>query len=204
MVNLLPSRIIALDLETTGFSSMYDYVTQIGAVVMENGIPTEQTFFYNVQPNLSKFKISLDALAAQVGDMNDDDFAQKAADWLKGLKDRPSAKETAAALSEWCSAVGAGGLPVVAHSAAFDLGFIQQWSFSYRSGLPSWLSPVWIDTKEMAARVIGPKGNYGLDAVCARFDMPKRAGGHNALQDAILCGQVYARLREELLKGAGK
>ena len=203
MADLFPSRIIALDLETTGLSPMYDYITQIGAVVMEDGVPTEQTFFHNVQPNLSKYKISGEALSVQVGDMEDEDFAEKAAVWLQSLKDRPSAKEVAEKLSDWCYKVNAWDIPVVAHNAAFDHSFINGWSFSYRGAFYDWLSPVWIDTKEMAAKVIGRGGNYGLDAVCARYEITKRTGGHNDLQDAILCGQVYAKLREELMNTGG-
>jgi DNA polymerase III epsilon subunit-like protein len=196
-----PNKIVAIDFETGGLSPQYDPILQVGAVVMDREGPVGDPFYTPVKPNMEKLKISLGALSVQVGDMTTSAGVSAFGDWLQGLHAAPSSQEVANQLVEWARKVGARNIPNVAQNAAFDYGFFSSWQFQQKSAFSRGsLCPVWIDTIEMARQLYpgGPPQGYGLDALCLLLDLPKREGAHNALQDAILCGQVYFKLKERL------
>ncbi len=197
---ILPSRILALDLETTGLSSQYDYISQIGAAVMENGECLGIPFYSEVQPNLSKFKISLEALAIQTGDIRDKKGQKEAAEWFAKIFDFPEPKQVAKDFRDWLVANDAKHLPVVAHNASFDYAFLNQFQFNNRLvfGKEQFLSPVWIDTIALAKWAIPGGDSYSLDAVLCALRLPPRPGHHDALQDALLAGRAYDLLCREI------
>lgn len=198
---IYPNRIIAIDLETTGLSSQYDYIVQVGAIVMENGEPASDPFYSRVQPSLDKLKISTGALAAQAGDVTTKEGRGKVAEWLGCLYDSPPSRDVAESFLEWAEKVGSSTVPTVAHNAAFDYGFFSSWQFQQKAAFKHRqpISPVWIDTIAMA-RLAYPGGrSYALDEVLLLCSLPPRPTNHDALQDALLCGQVYFKLRDQLL-----
>jgi len=203
---IYPNRIIAIDFETTSHNPVYDYIVEIGAALIHDGV-TVDTFQRHIQPNPQKFKINSEALTVQIGEIVDDagdvmpDAAERIAQWFTNKLSAPTSRVVAEDFVKWCQSIGASSIPVVAHNAGFDHGFYHNWRFQQQARFKDGaLSPVWIDTQEMA-RIIAPGGpqlGYGLDALCVMLGIEKRTGGHDALQDAILCGQVYFKLRDLL------
>lgn len=195
-----PNRIIALDLETTGLNAQFDYITQIAAVVMEDGEIVGLPFYSRVQPSLDKFKVSLGALAVQCGDLLTDEGQAEAAGWFKAMLEAPAPREVALEFVKWLESVEGHKHPVVAHNAAFDMGFMSQFVFQQRTafGKAQKLCPLVIDTLSLSRLAMPGGASYGLDGVLLACGLNERPGAHDALQDAILCGQVYFKLREML------
>jgi len=194
-----PRRVVALDFETSGLSSQYDYILQVGLAIMEGGEVVDEPFYTRVQPNLAKFKISGDALAAQLGDIFTEDGMGKLATFMMALRDAPSSREVAQSLASWSERTGAWKFPVVAHNASFDCAFFSQWKFQQSSVLrPSPLSAVWIDTITMMERAFPGGQSYNLDTCLLLAGLPSRPADHDALQDALLAGRLYAHLVEAL------
>lgn len=192
-------RVVALDLETTGLSSQYDQILQIGVAVMERGEVIGEPFYTRVQGSV-KLKISLEALDAQIGVLSAPDGPDRLAEWYRLVMDAPSSRDVAVAFRAWAEAMECARYPVVAHNASFDYAFCANWwgfqqrvLFGYRSPL----SPMWICTKELAQqdeRFTGMK-SFGLDQVAKVLDLPPRPAEHDALQDAILAGKVFHALQ---------
>lgn len=196
MNNLYPSRILAIDVETTGLNSQYDYITQIGAVVMEDGQITGTPFYTRVQPNLGKAKISLDALKVQSGDIKDEEGLKAVYETLKAWGSAPSARDVAGLFAEW---LGAAPPPTVAFNAGFDMGFLSQWMFQQKAAFGKTnLSPITICPMVMARTVYPGGKQYNLDAVSVLCSLPPRPAAHDALQDAILAGRCYFNLKDKL------
>lgn len=197
---IYPRRILALDLETTGLSSQYDYITQVAAAVMEGGECVCVPFYSQVQPNLAKFKISLEALAVQTGDIREKEGQKAASKWFAQIFDYPEPKQVSKDLKDWLEAHDAKHLPVVAHNAAFDHAFLNQFQFNNRLafGKEQFLSPTWIDTIALAKWAMPGGDSYFLDSLLCALKLPPRPSFHDALQDAILAGRAYHLLCEAL------
>jgi DNA polymerase III epsilon subunit-like protein len=194
----LPTRILALDLETGGVNSQYDPILQIGAAVME-GDEVVDIYQSRVRPNMERFKISLSALAVQASDISTPDGAAKAIEWLNNLATAPESGDVAREFAEWCVKHDAAGLPLVAHNCSFDAAFLNQWAFQQKRAFkPVPLGAVSICTMQLAKRVLPGGTGYGLDACLLLAGLPTRPGAHDALQDAILCGRVYHFLSKQL------
>lgn len=80
---------------------------------------------------------------------------------------------------------------IIIHNAPFDIAFLnQEFDGVARDLQPSGVSFNFVDTLELA-RARFPRCRNDLDALCARFDVKRRAGFHNALEDAKLLAEVY-------------
>jgi DNA polymerase III alpha subunit (gram-positive type) len=189
------NQILAVDVETTGLASQYDYITQLGMAIMDRDSQL-QTFETDIQPNLSKAKISLEALAVQAGDITTDEGLEKVIEWLKKIRVAPTAKDAAVKVSAWLQEFY-NGEPLVAQNAVFDDGFLTQFFFQQRAALDIVkLSPVTICTKKYARRVIPGMKSYSLDPVRERLGLSVREGVHTALDDAIRAGEVFFKLQD--------
>ena len=185
---------VALDLETSGLSPQYDQVLQVAVVPMEAGQIIGEPYYKRVLP-LDKFRISREALAAQIGEVTPDTLKKW---WEDITRDGEESREVLEGLRQWALDGGYDALPVVAHNASFDWGFFNQWVYIWRvrMGHRSPLGPLWICTKETAQRHPHFAGarSFNLDIVSQGLGMPPRPKAHDALQDAILAGQVYHAL----------
>lgn len=194
----LPKRVVSVDLEATGFNVVYDVPVQIAVTVMENGAVIGEPFHSYILPDLSKVKISMDALIVNAGSMLTDEGVEKIGTWINKIKEAPTPLQIAADLVKWAETHDAINLPNIAHKADFDFPMMVSRIFVWKSVIKKPpLSPVWIDTLAMAQQQLaGELKGFGLTTLCAYFDFPRRGEQHNALQDAILGGQVYHKLRE--------
>lgn len=197
---MYPSKVLVIDLETSGLNASYDYILQIGAVVMEDGNVIGSPFYTRIQPNPEKLKISTGALKAQVGDMETDEGRARLPEWLKQIFEAPTPQKVAVDFVSWLDANGAANIPIVAHNAPFDMGFLAQFVFQQRGafGKTQRFSPVCIDTLTLARLAMPGEGSYALNGVLLALGLKPRPDAHDALQDAILTGQAYHKLRKTL------
>jgi len=190
-------RILCLDFETSASNPRFDHVMQIGAAVMDGGEVTE-TFSYRISLHGTDARISLKAIEAQVGaqNMTPELIGKEVEKLIKG-KNRQWVMEE---LKAFCFAHDVYDLPVVGHNVVYyDAAFWSQLLYTSTEDIrrTPMLSPIWVDTLEMARRVF-PGSKLGLDVVCQKLDLPPRPGGHDALQDAILAGLAFYKMREML------
>ncbi len=165
-------REIVLDTETTGLDPYQgDRLVEIGCVELYNKIPTGQSFhcYVNPQREMSTSAFEVHGLSA--------DF----------LKDKPLFAEVA---DEFLAFIG--GAPLVAHNAAFDLGFLN--AELERAAKPMIGSERMIDTLLLARRK-HPAGPNRLDDLCVRYGIDNsRRTKHGALLDAEILAEVYIEL----------
>jgi DNA polymerase-3 subunit epsilon len=165
-------REIVFDTETTGLEPLNgDRIVEIGAIELENHIPTGKRFHVYLNPERP-----MSVEAARVHGL-DDAF----------LKDKPRFAEVA---DELVAFLEEGNL--IAHNAGFDMGFIN--AELSRLGRPPISDERVIDTL-MLARRKHPGSPASLDALLSRYQIDaSRRTLHGALLDAELLSEVYIEL----------
>ena len=164
-------REIIFDTETTGLDWRDDRVIEIGGIELINRFPTGRTFHLH-QPEGRG--IDPDALAVH-GISTDD------------LVDKPAFAGIAAEFLEFID-----GANLVAHNAAFDMGFIN--AELARLGQPAIDPDRVVDTLALARRK-HPMGPNSLDALCRRYGIDNsHRTKHGALLDSELLAEVYIEL----------
>jgi DNA polymerase-3 subunit epsilon len=166
-------REIIFDTETTGLRPEDgERIIEIGAVELENGFPTGRSFHVYLNPQGRP--VHPDAL--RVHGITD-----------QFLADKPAFPAIAAEFMEFI-----GGANLVAHNAAFDIGFVN--AELARIGQPPILADKVIDTLQIARRK-HPMGPNSLDALCGRYGIDNaHRTRHGALLDAELLAEVYIEL----------
>jgi DNA polymerase-3 subunit epsilon len=169
-------RELCLDFETTGLSAD-DRIVEIGAVELENYLPTGKVFHRYVNPQRFVGE------SARVHRLTD-----------AFLRDQPLFHEIARDLMVFLQADS-----LIAHNASFDRRMLN--AELERLGLLALPNP-WIDTMELAKanKDHRKKGRSGLslDALCSRFKIDasaRKERGHGALLDAQILAKVYLGLR---------
>ena len=167
-------REIAFDTETTGLDpSQGERVIEIGAVELENHIPTGRTFRRRINPGKPVSEATI-----RITGITDAD-----------LKDCPPF-EHPDIVDAFLSFLGDATL--VAHNAAFDRGFLN--AELERCGRAPIPESRWIDTVAMARKRF-PGAPASLDALCKRFDISLESRTfHGALLDSQLLARVYLEL----------
>ena len=165
-------REIVLDTETTGFDpATGDRIVEIGAVELDNHIPTGRSYHQYLNPERA-----MPAEAFAVHGLGDD-----------FLRDKPLFATVAADLLAFI-----GDAKLVIHNAIFDMRFLNA-EFS-RAGLPTLPDGRAIDTVQIA-RQKHPGAPASLDALCRRFGVDNSSREkHGALLDSELLAEVYLEL----------
>ncbi|MDX2224034.1 MAG: DNA polymerase III subunit epsilon [Rhodospirillaceae bacterium] len=165
-------REIVLDTETTGLDPLNgDRIVEIGCVELINHLPTGRTFQRYLDPERP-----MNPEAAAVSGLTDE--------FLRG---KPKFAEEVDAFLEFVADAA-----IVAHNAAFDLGFVN--AELKRLGRPQFSADRSIDTVAIARRKF-PGAQASLDALCRRFNIDLSARvKHGALLDAQLLARVYLEL----------
>lgn len=196
---IYPTSFIAFDLETSGLSSTYDSVMQIGAAVYHDGQPTGEVFNRHISLAGTKAKLSLEAIEVQTGlDLATPEGAQAVVAELNRMMTGEGRNKVVQDFSTWGKEVGAAGLPVVAWNASFDHGFYAQMVFHSRTVVKTpILSPMWICAMELAKHRGGFR-SYKLADVARELGVGEQLKAHDALADAALAGDAYLKLLEGL------
>ena len=163
---------VVLDVETTGLDPKEGHrIVEIGAIKLENKLPTKEIFHYYINPerDMPQVAYNIHGISAEF------------------LKDKPIFKTIA---DEFWNFVK--GSRLIIHNAPFDLKFL-----NYELSLcakPSINSFEVIDTL-LLARKLYPGKKASLDALCTKFkvDISHRQF-HGALKDSELLAFVYFHL----------
>jgi DNA polymerase-3 subunit epsilon len=165
-------REIVFDTETTGLDPYQGHrLVEIGCVELVNRFPTGRTFHRHINPERD---VPAEAMAVHglSGDF---------------LKNKPVFAEILGDLLGFI-----GEAPLVAHNAAFDLGFLN--AELDRLQHPAIPRDRLVDTLMLARRKY-PGGANRLDDLCARFGIDNsRRTKHGALLDAELLAEIYLDL----------
>jgi len=165
-------REIVLDTETTGLDPLAgDRLIEIGCIELDNRFPTGRVFHKYINPERD-----VPASAVAIHGISTD-----------FLKDKPRFPDICEELLAFI-----GDAPLVAHNAAFDLGFLN--AELERCGRPPLGRERLVDTL-MLARRRNPAGPNSLDQLCLRYGIDNsRRTKHGALLDAELLAEVYVEL----------
>ena len=160
-------NVVIFDIETTGFSPEKDRIIEIGAVKIKNGqIADRFSSFVNPQMPISD-KIS--RLTGITDDM---------------VSGAPVIETVLEQFVDFC-----GDAVLVAHNAAFDMGFIK--ANAKRQGMD--FSPAYIDTVEMARGALPELESHKLNVVAQALGVSLQ-GHHRAVNDAEATAQIYLKL----------
>lgn len=167
-------REIAFDTETTGLNANDgDRIIELGAVELENHIPTGRTFRVLINPGMN---VSADTI--RITGITDDD-----------LVDKPPF-EHPDIVDAFLDFIGDGKL--VAHNASFDRAFLNM--ELERCGKSVITEDRWVDTLAIARKRF-PGAPSSLDALCKRFEISLESRTfHGALLDSQLLASVYLEL----------
>lgn len=166
---------VCFDLETTGLDANRDVITEIGAVVLKNGIVTEEVFSTFADPE-RPIPYEITRLTGITDEM---------------VQGAPSQEEAVRAFLKF-----ANGRPLAAHNAGFDLGFISEACRKF--GLP--LDVTVVDTLPMAQALLPQLSKHKLDIVANHLGLPA-FNHHRATDDAATVAYMlipfFKRLAEE-------
>lgn len=162
------SDYVVLDLETTGLSPAKCAIIEIGIVKVEN-YTVAGTFQTFVHPG---FHIS--SLITGITGITD-----------AMLVDAPHIAEVLPRALDFI-----GTLPVIAHNAAFDLGFLNQ---SCINCLGTPFANDWLDTMRLSRKLFPHERHHRLMDLVNRLGIGKSVA-HRALSDADQTQKCYARL----------
>ncbi|MDR1132190.1 MAG: PolC-type DNA polymerase III [Oscillospiraceae bacterium] len=156
----------AFDIETTGLDAAAERMTEIGAVIIRDG------------EVVSRFRTFVDPEKPIPREITE----------LTGITDRDvfGAPGEGEALKSFVSFAGA--LPLVAHNAEFDIGFMK--AAAKRRGLC--FEPVCVDTLTLAQTLLPDLRRHKLDMVAGRLGLPD-FNHHRADDDALTCGRIMTK-----------
>ena len=159
-------EIVCFDIETTGLKVTQEAITEIGAVRLKNGeiVETFQTF---VDPE-RRLTPEIIGLTGITDDM---------------LRGAPKLKDALTAFLAF-----AGGAPLAAHNAEFDISFIR--AGCRKCGIP--FEPTYIDTLILAQNLLPGLGKYKLDIVAEHLQLPQ-FNHHRASDDAVPVAQMLTK-----------
>ena len=159
-------EIVCFDIETTGLKVTQEAITEIGAVRLRNGeiVETFQTFV-DPERRLTPEIIGLTGITDEM------------------LRGAPKLKDALTAFLAF-----AGGAPLAAHNAEFDISFIR--AGCRKCGIP--FEPTYIDTLILAQNLLPGLGKYRLDIVAEHLQLPQ-FNHHRASDDAVPVAQMLTK-----------
>lgn len=165
---------VIFDVETTGLSSVYDTIIEIGAVKMKNGEVLERfDKFINPHHPLSEQTINLTSIIDEMVSAADDEDVV-----IKQFQDFY------------------GDRPLCGHNVQFDVGFVN--AALRRAGLSEITQPV-VDTLEVS-RLLHPEQNrHTLDSLAKKYNVSLEHH-HRANQDAEATGYLMYKLLDAFKK----
>ena len=163
----LQDTYVVFDIETTGLKPEHADILEIGAVKLSNGkiVDRFQTFINDgvlIPSNITR-------LTGITGDM---------------LVGAPSSREALQEFASFCV-----GCCLVAHNAAFDVGFIRHHGARYQIRFDE----PYADTLMLSRYLVHDLPNHKLDTVCEYFAVDL-TNHHRASDDAAATAEVFLRL----------
>ncbi|MBL6989393.1 MAG: hypothetical protein ISR65_06430 [Bacteriovoracaceae bacterium] len=162
LFNAFPEGLVAFDLETTGLSSLVDKIVEIAAVKITPQNPHGEYFSYLINPGILIPQVTID-----IHGITDE-----------MVKDSPVIEDI---LDDFLGYVG--NLPIVAHNARFDIGFLVFAIHQFQKELSH--SKVYCSC-QLARECLKKMPNFKLGTLVKNLDIPIE-NHHRALDDAIAC-----------------
>ncbi|MEG0617087.1 MAG: PolC-type DNA polymerase III [Oscillospiraceae bacterium] len=168
----LDGSFVVFDLETTGLSPMTDAITEIGAVLVENGeIKGKYNTFVNPNRPIPAKIVKLTGIT--------DDMVKSALSQELAVK----------AFFEF-----AGSRPLIAHNAhSFDMAFLRNCTDKYGFKILN----TYIDTLPLAQSLFIGLNNYKLDTIVKHLEIPE-FDHHRACEDAYVLAQIFIKMISDL------
>ncbi|WP_019008296.1 3'-5' exonuclease [Deinococcus aquatilis] len=179
-------NVVVFDLETTGLSPERDGIVEIGAVrIVDGRVDESQKFETLVRPTSEGgHTLQIPWRAQQVHGISD-----------AMVRSAPSIAE---ALPDFLAFVD--GLPVVAHNAPFDNGFVRV--AARRAGL-TWAPPTEYCTVQLSRRAFPRERAHNLGVLAERLNLTFAEGGrHRSFGDVQVTAQAFVQLMERLKVGS--
>ena len=171
LLKIFPGGVVFFDLETTGLSPLFDRVIEFAGVkILRDQYPV--TFSMLVKPDIP---IS-DENSAIHGITNDD------------VADCESEAQAAPKIRNFIST-----LPLVAHNAKFDIGFLM--AMYHRAGLDTHNNSVYCSCN-LSRKLNRDAKNHRLSTLCEQFNITLD-NHHRALDDSIACLSVFNSVCEK-------
>lgn len=163
---------VVFDLETTGLSPQDCFITEIGAVVVENGEITESyNAFANPGCHIPEKVVQLTGITDEM------------------VADAPGQEEAVRAFLKFVE-----GRPLVAHNAhGFDIRFLK--AAAERYGIP--FENTYLDTLPLSQALYAGLRNYKLDTIGKYLEIPP-FNHHRACDDARALAQIFVKEIEDL------
>ncbi|WP_278953817.1 PolC-type DNA polymerase III [Lactobacillus apis] len=169
---------VIFDVETTGLSSVYDTIIEIGAVKMKDGEVLERfDKFINPHHALSEQTINLTSITDEMVSAADDEAVV-----IKQFQDFY------------------GDRPLCGHNVQFDVGFVN--AALKRAGLQEITQPV-VDTLEVSRLLHPEQTRHTLDSLAKKYNVVLEHH-HRANQDAEATGYLMFKLLEAFTKKYGE
>ncbi len=163
----MPERVyVALDLETTGLDAGRDTIIEIGAVRFQHDQILD-TFTTLVNP-----RRQIPPRITHITGIRNTDVA-----------DAPVLQEV---LPELLAFVGNDAAAMIAHNAAFDIGFMRNAGVNFHRPAH--------DTWELSSILLSGMGSYSLGELSHQLGI-KLVDAHRALDDALATAKLYAQLQ---------
>jgi CRISPR-associated protein Cas2 len=166
----LPDAFAVLDLETTGFSPKTDRIIEIAVLKCKNSAQTDEF------DCLVRFEGTLPKQITQLTGINDEMLA------ASGLNEKEAITKALDFIE---------GLPVIAHNAPFDMGFLSE--AAKRQDI-EFNIPHYHDTVKWAKQIVRGLTNYKLDTLQRHFGIPEVKNRHRAIDDCHLLYAVLERM----------
>ena len=163
---------VIFDVETTGLSSVYDTIIEIGAVKMKDGVVLDRfDKFINPHHELSEQTINLTSITDEMVQAADDE---------------------AVVIKQFMDFYG--DRPLCGHNVKFDVGFVN--AALKRCNLPQITQPV-VDTLEVSRLLHPEQSRHTLDSLCRKYNVVLEHH-HRANQDAEATGYLMFKLLDDL------
>ena len=167
----LDTEIVCFDIETTGLDRRRERITEIGAVVLKEGVVVDQyNTFVNPGRPIPRNIVELTGITDSM------------------VADAPGQE---AALNDFLDWVG--DRPLAAHNAEFDMGFLAE---GCRRMGRHFSNPS-IDSLILAQNLLPSLGKYKLDIVAEHLGLPA-FNHHRACDDAAVVGYMLVPFRRML------
>lgn len=172
---LAKSRFVVFDTETTGFYyNKEDEIISLGAIAIENGLITDSCFSQFVNPNRL-----IPSITTEITGITNEMVA--------------NCPDVLTVLDQFLEFKGLS--PLIAHTASFDLNFI---NIKLRKYCGHRLNTPTIDTLLLAQLLFPVEENLrSLDSLARYYDI-QPTGRHTALGDALITAQIYTKMLDSL------
>lgn len=172
-----PVSFVVIDVETTGLDSIYDYIIEMSAIKIVDGIPS------SVFSELVKPPYPIDSYITELTGITNDMLIE--------------CRNIFQVMSDFISFVGSS--IIVGHNVNFDINFIYDHLMKL-TGTP--FSNDYIDTMRLSRKLLPGLKNYKLKTLALHYGITPTVS-HRALADCETTALCYSHLLEDATKQYG-